>query len=95
VTDDDYLDPGRNMRAAVARIQQALAALDEAASYPEVLEQLEKAHYRIERAQRELVADAIEDGTSWPDIAGPLGLNPGQARARFRESAWLGRGGGS
>jgi DNA-directed RNA polymerase specialized sigma24 family protein len=87
----DFLDPARNIRAAVARAEQALGAFEEGATFPEVLEQLEKAHYRLERAQRAIVDLATEQGLAWDELAGPLGMNAREARRRFTESAWLGR----
>jgi transcriptional regulator GlxA family with amidase domain len=90
----DFLDPNRNVRAAIARQRHALAMLEEQHQTLEALEQLEKAHYRIERAQRELAERLQAAGHSWEEIAAPLGLSARETRRRFA-SAWLGRGGGS
>jgi hypothetical protein len=92
----DFHDPARVLPAAVARIESALALglHPRSPDRLEALEQLEKAHYRIERAQRAVIDDLRAQGTPWSDIAGPLGLTEREARRRF-SSAWLGRGGGS
>jgi hypothetical protein len=90
---DDYRDPVRLMRAAIARINEALADFDHSGAGPDVLAALEKAHYRVEIAQRE-IASAYTDGApadAWDQVADAVGATPAEARRRFTESAWLGR----
>jgi hypothetical protein len=84
---DDFLDPERNIRAAIGRAQQALDAYQRGPTdvLGDVIEQLEKAHFRLERAEREIIADALDAGVTWRDVGAVLGTNAGQARARFRE----------
>ena len=84
MTSTDFNDPARLMRAAVARINEALADFEETGAGPEALEALEKAHYRIENAQRSL-ADAYTDGLAdgWVEVADAIGMTRDQARARF------------
>jgi DNA-directed RNA polymerase specialized sigma24 family protein len=98
----DFHDPERNLRSATGRISIALDVITDpeptnVAGRPsalEALEHLEKAHYRIERAQRTVIDQLRADGMRWAEIADALSLTPDQARARFT-TAWLGRGGGS
>jgi hypothetical protein len=93
MSSDDYRDPARLMRAAIARITEALADFDDSGAGPDVLAALEKAHYRIETAQRE-IADAYTDGApadAWEQVGDATGTTGPEARARFTESAWLGR----
>jgi DNA-directed RNA polymerase specialized sigma24 family protein len=80
----DFHDPERNIRAAIGRAEWALDLYQQAPPAPaDVLEQLEKAHSRLERAQAEVVAYAIAAGSSWDDVASVLGLSNRQAKARF------------
>jgi hypothetical protein len=90
---DDYLNPQRLMRAAVARIEEALHEYDQGGAGPDVLAALEKAHYRIETAQRE-IAGAFTDGNvpeAWTEVADAVQMDERAARRRFTASAWLGR----
>jgi hypothetical protein len=97
---DDFYDPRRNLRSAVARLNLAVKALDEGAVYPEVIELLEKAHYRIERAQESVALDFLEEydatneAEAWQHIADAVGSSPRQARKRFRRASEH-HGGGS
>lgn len=85
MTSDDFYDPARNIAAAANRAHQAHAHLA-AGDRLDALHQLEKAHYRLERAEAEIVADLLELGTSWTAIATALQMRPGEARRRFREA---------
>jgi DNA-directed RNA polymerase specialized sigma24 family protein len=98
-TETDYLDPARNLKSATGRISFALDAIEDTEATTitgrptevEALEHLEKAHYRLERAQRALVEQLRGRGTSWDEIADAVQMEPRAARKRFTESAWLGR----
>jgi hypothetical protein len=98
---DEYLDPQRLMRAARARIDEALALLDEGDQLLGVLHALEKAHYRLETAQREIAADYLEErpASAWEDLAAAVQMDVRPARERFRPvRRWTvprTRGGGS
>jgi hypothetical protein len=84
---DEYLDPLRLMRAARARIEEAIDLLTADGVQPlGMLHALEKAHYRLETAQREIAADYLEErpASAWQDVADAVQMKPGQARARFR-----------
>jgi transcriptional regulator GlxA family with amidase domain len=83
----DFTDPARALPAAVARIRHALA-LDvhprsPAADRLEALHQLEKAHYRIERAQRALAADLLAQQIPLVEIADATQTTVRTARRRF------------
>jgi hypothetical protein len=101
MTSTEFTDPARLVRAAIARLSVALDAIEDpdtetAAGRPvavEVLEHLEKAHYRVEIAQREIAKahTATNDRDAWAQVADAVGQTPNEARARFRDSAWLGR----
>jgi hypothetical protein len=98
-TETEYMDPARNLRAATGRVSMALDAIEDPeatniAGRPnelEALESIEKAHYRLERAQRSLVEAMRAREIPWDQIAGPLGMTAAQARRRFTDAAWLGR----
>jgi AraC-like DNA-binding protein len=80
---DTFYDPERNMHSALGRIAHAMQLHDDRTAAIDALEQLEKAHYRLERAQGAVVAQAIADGTTWSDVAFVLGMAPRHARRRF------------
>ena len=80
----DFYDPERNMHAALGRISHAMQLHDDRTAALDAIEQLEKAHYRLERAQGRIVAQALADGSSWPAIADSVGMHQRHARARFR-----------
>jgi hypothetical protein len=91
-TSTDYLDPERLMRAAVGRVREALERYEAGGHAPDVLAALERAHYRIETAQREIAnAHAATYGReAWDGIADAVGSTPAEARGRFTDG-WLGR----
>jgi hypothetical protein len=94
-TSDDFTDPARLIRAAIRRLEQALHTIEDGSRYePDAIAALERAHYRTEIAQRELATrytETYRDPHAWARVADAVGSTPNEARARFRESAWLGR----
>ena len=84
MTATDFYDPERNMHAVLGRVSHAMQLHDDRTAALDTIEQLEKAHYRLERAQGGIIAQAIADGSSWEAIAFVLGMTPRAARARFR-----------
>jgi hypothetical protein len=78
-----FHDAKRLVRAAIARQRHALAQIEEHRADLDTLEQLEKAHYRIENAQSQLAERLAAAGHPWEEIAEPLGLTAREARRRF------------
>ena len=84
MTATDFYDPERNMHAALDRVAHAMQLHDDRTAALDAIEELEKAHSRLERAQGAIIALALADGTSWADIASVLGMHHRGARIRFR-----------
>jgi hypothetical protein len=81
----------RLIRAGIGRAETALALLERDAMYEAdevpalaALYALEKAHYKVERAQGRLVAALREAGYGWPEIGAELGLSRQGARKRYK-----------